>query len=94
MIKELKGGDNEKAGNYVNFKQWHINVNSIVAHIEDQGSFIWQCYKKLDVADQELIVKEIGMFVMELVTGLQDVKAERDNTNKPLNSYVPPVLPA
>jgi len=35
MIEELKGGNNEGAGNYVNFEQWHINVDSIVAHIED-----------------------------------------------------------
>jgi hypothetical protein len=39
MIEELKGGDNEGANNYVNFKQWRINVDSVVAHIEDQGSF-------------------------------------------------------
>jgi hypothetical protein len=39
MIEELKGGDNKGMGNYVNFKQWHINVDSIVAHIENQGSF-------------------------------------------------------
>jgi hypothetical protein len=42
----------------------------IVAHIEDQRSFPWQCYEELDVADQELVVKEIGMFFMELVVGL------------------------
>jgi hypothetical protein len=39
MIEELKGGDNKGVGNYVNFKQWCIYVDSIVAHIEDQGSF-------------------------------------------------------
>jgi hypothetical protein len=39
MIEELKGGDNKGASNYVNFKQWCMNVNSIVAHIEDQGLF-------------------------------------------------------
>ncbi len=38
MIEELKGGNNEGT-NYVNFDQWHINVDSIVAHIEDQGLF-------------------------------------------------------
>ncbi len=40
MIEELKGGDNEGAGDYVNFEQWRINVDSIVAHIEDKGSFL------------------------------------------------------
>jgi hypothetical protein len=40
MIKELKGGDNEGVGNYINFKQWRINVDSIIAHIEEQGSFL------------------------------------------------------
>jgi hypothetical protein len=35
MIEELKGGDNEGTNDYVNFEQWHINVNSIVAHIKD-----------------------------------------------------------
>ncbi len=40
MIKELKGGDNKGVGSYVNFEQWHINVDSIVAHIENQRSFL------------------------------------------------------
>ncbi len=46
----------------------------------------------MDVVNQELVVKEIGMFVMELVDGLQDIKAERDNANRPLNSDALPVL--
>jgi hypothetical protein len=70
MIEELKGGDNKRASDYVNFKQWRINVDPIVAHIENQRLFLRQCYEELDVADQELIVKEINMFTMELVTGL------------------------
>jgi hypothetical protein len=85
MIVELKGGDNEGVGVYVNFEQWRINVNSIIAHIEDQGLFPWQCYEELDVGDQELVIKEIGMFAMELVIGLQDVKAKWDNVNRPLD---------
>jgi hypothetical protein len=32
------------------------------------------------------------MFVMELVIDLQDVKAERDDVNRPFNSYVLLVL--
>ncbi|CAK9274051.1 unnamed protein product [Sphagnum jensenii] len=27
MIEEFKGGDNKRAGNYVNFEQWRINVD-------------------------------------------------------------------
>ncbi len=87
MIEELEGGDNEGVGDYVNFEQWHINVDSTSAHIKDQGSFPWQCYEDLDDADQELVVKEIGMFTMELVTGLHNVKFEWDDMNRPLNSY-------
>ncbi len=34
------------------------------------------------------------MFVMELVVGLQDVKAKWDDVNRPLNSDASPVLPA
>jgi hypothetical protein len=34
------------------------------------------------------------MFAMELVAGLQDVKADWDNTNRPFNSDAPLVLPA
>jgi hypothetical protein len=37
----------------------------------------------MDVADQELVIKEIDMFVMELVASLQNIKAEWDNANKP-----------
>ncbi|CAM6036431.1 unnamed protein product [Sphagnum compactum] len=43
MIKELNEGNNEGAGDYVNFEQWRINVDSIIAHIEDQGSFPQKC---------------------------------------------------
>ncbi|CAM6021880.1 unnamed protein product [Sphagnum balticum] len=93
MIEEFKGGNNEGASDYVNFEQWHINVNSIIAHIENQGSFPRQCYEELDAIDQELVVKEISMFTMELVTDLQDVKAEQDNVNRPLDSDVPLMLP-
>jgi len=93
MIEEFKGADNKGVGNYVNFEQWHINVDSIVAHIEDQGSFPRQCYKKLDIVDQKFIINDIGIFVMELVIDLQDIKAERDNANRPLDSNAPPMLP-
>jgi hypothetical protein len=48
IIEEIKGGDNEGTSDYVNFEQWHIKVESIVAHIEDKGSFPQQCYKKLE----------------------------------------------
>jgi len=94
MIEEFNGGDNKGAGNYINFEQWRINVDSIVAHIKDQGLFPWQCYEELDVLNQELVVKEIGMLVMELVAGLEDVKAEWDGMNRPLDSDAPLVLPA
>jgi hypothetical protein len=88
MIEEVRGGNNEGASDYVNFEQWCINVNSIVAHITDQGLFLQQCYEELDVANQELVVKEIGMFLMELVVALQDIKAERDDVNRPQDSDI------
>jgi hypothetical protein len=94
MIKEFKGGDNEGASDYVNFEQWCINVDSIIACIEDQRSSPRQCYEELDVVNQEFIVKEISMFAMELVVGLQDVKAKWEDVNRPLDSDAPPVLPA
>ncbi len=56
--------------------------------------FPQQSYEELDAADQELIIKEIGMFAMELVVGLQDVKTEQDNVNRPLDSNASSVLPA
>ncbi len=39
MIEEFNEGDNKGIGDYVNFEQWHINVDSIIAHIEGQWSF-------------------------------------------------------
>jgi hypothetical protein len=92
MIEELNGGDNKRTGNYVNFKQWRINVDLIVAHIEDQRLFPQQCYEELDAVNQELVVKDIGMFVMELVISLQDIKAKRDDANRPLDLDAPLVL--
>ncbi len=94
MIEEFKGGDNEGVGDYVNFEQWRINVDSIVAHIKDQGLFPQQCYKEVNIVNQEPVVKEIGMFVMELVISLQDIKVEWDDKNRPFDSNAPLVLHA
>jgi uncharacterized NAD-dependent epimerase/dehydratase family protein len=35
--------------NYVIFESMRIDVNQIVAHIEDQGSFARVCYELLEV---------------------------------------------
>lgn len=38
---------NDDAGDYVTFKHWCFQVDFIIAHTENQGSFAQICYKEL-----------------------------------------------
>jgi len=58
IIEEIKGGDNKGTSDYVNFEHWRIKVESIVAHIKDQGSFPQQCYEKLE--SWKLLIKNLS----------------------------------
>ncbi|KAH8955409.1 hypothetical protein BDL97_08G136500 [Sphagnum fallax] len=73
--------------------QRQINAESIVAWVEDQGSFPCQCYERLSTIECEDVVRQIAEYMMGVVAGLSGVKAQRDGRNGPSNLEVPPVLP-
>jgi hypothetical protein len=81
------------AVDYVIFESMCIDVNQIVAHIEDQGLFAWVCYELLEVDAQKTIIIEIVTYAMMLIVDLNGVKAERNNANEGLDLDVPPMLP-
>ena len=58
--------------------EWWINIEDIVQHIEDQGTWAREAFTALSVAEQEALGSDIGDFVLNLVNGLQEVRAERD----------------
>jgi hypothetical protein len=66
---------------YVIFESMRIDVNQIVVHIEDQGSFARVCYELLEMDAQKMIVIEIVTYTMMLIVGLNGVKAERNDAN-------------
>jgi hypothetical protein len=80
------------AMDYMTFESMRIDVNWIVAHIEDQGLFARACYELLEMDAQKTIITEIATYAMMLIVGLNGVKAEHDNTNEGLDLDVPPVL--
>ncbi|CAM6027288.1 unnamed protein product [Sphagnum balticum] len=73
--------------------RWQINAESIVAWVEDQGSFPRQCYERLSTIEREDVVRQIAKYAMGVVAGLSGVKAQRDGRNGPSDLEVPPVLP-
>jgi hypothetical protein len=73
--------------------RWQINAESIVAWVEDQGSFPRQCYERLSTIEREDVVRQIAKYAMGAVAGLSGVKAQRDGQNGPSDLEVPPVLP-
>ena len=78
---------------YVQQGSVRIPTETIARHIEDQGSFVRNLYVLLEAADQMAVVNQIATCAMALVAGLQSVKAERDNNNRPSEKDAPPVLP-
>jgi hypothetical protein len=79
---------------YMIFESMHIDVNQIVTHIEDQGSFALPCYELLKVDTQKTVITKIATYAMMLIVSLNGVKVERDNANEGLDLDVPPVLPS
>jgi hypothetical protein len=94
IVDQVESDDDDIDVVYESFESMRIPVDSIVAHIHDQGSFATACYDELDPAKQAVIVGEIAKYTTTVITGLMGVKAERDGANKPLESDAPPVLPA
>jgi hypothetical protein len=52
-----------------------------------------ECFNRLDTVGKE-VVKQVALYVMHVLLGLNNVKAERDNNNDPLYDEAPHVMPA
>lgn len=71
----------------------HVPAKAIVDHIENQGSFLPDCYRHLEADDQQDVVDHITKYTIALVTNLQSVKAERDGVNCAAEKDAPPLMP-
>ena len=74
--------------------EWWLKIEDIVHHIEDQGTWALDAYTALSVREQVGLVEDIGDFLLNLVKGLQEVRAERDSKNNASMVESPPVFPA
>jgi hypothetical protein len=74
--------------------EWWLKIEDIVHHIEDQGTWAHDAYSALSVQEKVHLVEDIGDFLLNLVKGLQEVRAERDSKNKASMVESPPVFPA
>ncbi|OWZ17346.1 hypothetical protein PHMEG_0008728 [Phytophthora megakarya] len=90
---EIEQSDDTGA-QYVAFHSMRVHINDIIAHIEDQGSLARASYERLDEAAKKAVVRQITVYAMILVDGLDGVKAERDGANRGLEQNAPPVLPS
>jgi hypothetical protein len=80
-IEQLAADAIATAINYVIFESMRIDVNQIITHIEDQGSFAWVYYELLKIDAQKTIVTEIVTYAMMLIVSLNGIKAEPDDAN-------------
>jgi hypothetical protein len=86
--------DEAHADNSISLESLQISYGEVVAFIEDQGSFAMECFNRLDTVGKEEVVKQVALYVMHVLLGLNNVKAERDSNNDPLYDEAPPVMPA
>jgi len=93
--EEEDGGeeDEDEVSKFISHGGMRIHCGEIISHIRDQGSFAGSCLDRLTVAERKNVLQEIGMYAINLVTGLSRVRAERGDDNEPLDDGSVPVLP-
>jgi hypothetical protein len=85
--------DEAHADNNISLVSLQISYDDVVALIEDQGSFAMECFNRLDTVGKEEVVKHVTLYMMRVLLGLNNVKAERDSNNDPLYDEALPVMP-
>jgi hypothetical protein len=70
-----------------------IACASLLLHIEDQGSAALECLERLSEDQKNVVVMDIAKYATKLISGINSMKAERDNNNLPNVQDAPPVLP-
>uniref|UniRef100_M4BQY7 DUF4371 domain-containing protein n=1 Tax=Hyaloperonospora arabidopsidis (strain Emoy2) TaxID=559515 RepID=M4BQY7_HYAAE len=88
------GSTDEPMDGYLVNGSMRIAYADIVAHIEHQGSWPMQLLAALSDDEKLDVVREVTTYAMNLVLGLQSVRAEYDANNLPRAQDAPPVLPA
>jgi hypothetical protein len=73
---DIDNGKDREDDAYVQQGSLRIPTVAIVNHIENQGSFVCNCYERLEAADQQDMINHIATYAMVLVASLQSVKAE------------------
>jgi hypothetical protein len=75
------------------FEQWRIERAELILYVKDQGSFPKSCYEHLDALAQKEAMNQLAQYTMFIVTGLGNIRAERNENNEPLEQDAPPVMP-
>jgi hypothetical protein len=73
---------------------WFILKDSVVMHIQDQGSWVRDLYNALSDTDKQTTLKEITIFGISIVANVSQVQAERDSNNNARELEAPLVMPA
>jgi hypothetical protein len=60
---------------YVVLGDFKVQQATIIAYIQDQGSFPTQCFDNLTDAEKDTVVQEIASYMMQILKGLDGVKA-------------------
>jgi len=68
--------------------------DSIVMHIQDQGSWVHDLYNVLSNTDKQTTLKEITIFGISIVANISQVQAECDSNNNAWELEAPPIMPA
>jgi len=92
-IGDVDGDKAHEDDTYMQQGSLRIPTVVIVNHIENQSSFVHDCYEHLEAADQQDVINHIATYAMALIVGLQSVKVEQDNDNRALDKDAPLVLP-
>jgi len=75
------------------FEQWHIERAELVLYVKDQGLFPKLCYERLDAPAQKEVMSQLAQYAMFIVTGLDNIRSERDENNELFEQDAPPVMP-
>jgi hypothetical protein len=73
-------------------RDWFIAKDSVLMHIQDQGSRVWDMYNTIFDTEKGIALDEIGIFAISILADGFQIQAERDSNNNTRES--PPVMPA
>ncbi len=78
---------------YIKIGKWWIAFDAIKEHINDQGSWACDACDALPAEDKDATIRNIATFSINLVDGLNQVRAEREPNNEARLEDSPPVFP-